>query len=98
MKLKTTSSLQKKHKFSGLDKYVIFCFASVIIYTITEQYLSLKTGVERSTLTTCFYGLFGGEFVSMALIKIFKLKGIKEEIQNGEENDSDSGGNKGSVG
>jgi hypothetical protein len=34
----------------------------------------------------------------MALIKIFKLKGIKEEIQNGEENDSDSGGNKGSVG
>jgi hypothetical protein len=39
-------------------------------------------GVTNDTLTTCVYGFFGGEIVTCALIKIFKLKG---DTNNGNE-------------
>lgn len=61
-------------KLNGLDKYVIFSIAVVLIYTIAEFITSTITGVEKSTLSTCVYGFFAGEVVSAALIRIFKLK------------------------
>ena len=64
-----------KKKLSGLDKYVIFCFSVLIVYTVAEFITSTITGVEKSTLSTCIYGFFGApELISLALIKIFKLK------------------------
>ena len=47
---------------------------SLIVYTIAQVIIMLKTGQEMSTLTTCFFAAFGGEFMLCALIKIFKIK------------------------
>lgn len=63
--------IKKRH---ALDTYVIFSITMLLIYTIVNQYLTYKTGYANDTLTTCFFGFFGGEVVTCALIKIFKLK------------------------
>ena len=59
--------------------FVGLSLAIVIIYTIIEMIVSSKTGITHDTLTTCFFAVFGGEVVSCALIKIFKLKGTDNE-------------------
>ena len=64
----------RKHKLNGLDKYVIFSISMLLIFTIAEIVTSFFTGTH-DTLTTCFFGCFGGEILSCALIKVFKLKG-----------------------
>lgn len=58
----------------SLTKFVVFSISALIIYTIVSQVVFVMTGMEYSTLTTCFYGAFGGEILMCALIKIFKLK------------------------
>lgn len=73
---------RKKKKLKGLDKYVIFCFVSIIIYTIAQTVVTIKTGVESSTLTTCFFSVFGGEVLICALIKRFKLKTESKESED----------------
>lgn len=75
---------RKKKKLKGLDKYVIFCFVSLIIYTIAQTVVTIKTGVESSTLTTCFFSVFGGEVLLCALIKRFKLKEEPKKDESGE--------------
>ena len=78
-----------KFKLKGLDIYVIFSIASLIIYTIVSQGMIIKTGQSLDVLTTCFFGFFGGEVVTCALIKIFKLreeaKLMNEEHEHEEE-------------
>ena len=65
----------KKRRLRGLDKYVIFSIALLILYTIAEFVTATVTGVEKSTLTLAFFGFFGApEIIGCALIKIFKLK------------------------
>lgn len=64
---------EKKLKHS-LDCYIIFSFASVIIYTVVQMVLVVKTGMTLDVLTTCIFGLFGGEILACAMIKRFKLK------------------------
>ena len=77
MKVKTgierLRSLKLK-KLSGLDKYIIFSFAVMIIYTIVELIISSITTISHDTLTTCLYGAFGGELLLCAMIKRLKLK------------------------
>ena len=63
-----------KKKLNGLDKYVIFSITLLLLYTIAEFVASSITGIPHDTLTTCFYAAFGGEILSCALIKVFKLK------------------------
>lgn len=63
----------------SLDKYVIFSISVMLIYAVVELTLSSITGLNHDTLTTALYGCFGGEILSCALIKIFKLKGEKNE-------------------
>lgn len=65
---------RKKKRMKGLDKYVIFCFVILIIYTAAQTIVTIKTGVESSTLTTCFFSVFGGEVLLCAIIKRLKLK------------------------
>ena len=66
----------KRHKpIPSLTKFVVFSFSVVIIYSIAEMIVSTVTGITHDTLTTCVYACFGGEILSCALIKIFKLKG-----------------------
>lgn len=75
---------RRRKKLNGLDKYVIFCFVSLIIYTISQTIVTVKTGTESSTLTTCFFSVFGGEVLLCALIKKFKLQKESKE-REGEE-------------
>lgn len=63
----------------SLDKYVIFSISVMLVYAVVELVLSSITGINHDTLTTALYGCFGGEILSCALIKIFKLKGEKNE-------------------
>lgn len=76
---------KQKKKIKSLDLYVIFSIISLIIYTIVSQIIATKNGIILDTLTTCFFGFFGGEIVTCGLIKIFKLRDIKKE--NIENND-----------
>lgn len=63
-----------KKKLSGLDKYVIFSFTVLIVYTIAEFVFSTITGIHHDTLTIALYGAFGGELLLCAVIKKYKLK------------------------
>lgn len=78
---------KKRKKLKGLDKYVIFCFTSLIVYTILQTIVTIKTGVESSTLTTCFFSVFGGEVLLCALIKKMKLHNESTEKESEVEND-----------
>ena len=68
--------LQKmNYKMSTLDKYLIFCFTVIIIYTITAIVFQWVTDMELSaSLTVGVYGFFGGEITLLAMIKRLKLK------------------------
>lgn len=77
---------RKRKKMKGLDKYVVFCFVSIIIYTIAQTVVTIKTGVESSTLTTCFFSVFGGEVLLCALIKKFKLKNESKKDESEDIN------------
>lgn len=74
----TSSQKPTQNKTTKTDKlamFVGFSLAIVIVYTIVEMIISSNTGITHDTLTTCFFAVFGGEVISCALIKIFKLKG-----------------------
>ena len=80
------SKIKSKFKnISALDVYVTFSILSLIIYTIISQLLSIFYGVVLDTLTTCFFGFFGGEIVTCGLIKIFKLKDLDKDKENTNE-------------
>ena len=64
-----------RHKrIPSLTKYVVFSISVLMIYSIAEFTCSNIYGISHDTLTTCVYACFGGEILSCALIKIFKLK------------------------
>ena len=69
-----------KKRLNGIDKYVIFSIAIVLIYTVVEFVFSSITQISHDTLTTCVYGFWAGEIVTLGLIKIFKLKEEKENV------------------
>lgn len=64
----------KKKKLTGLDKYVIFSFFCLIVYTISAYIVLIKTGQSLDTLSALFFSVFGGEVLVCALIKKLKLK------------------------
>lgn len=76
---------KKKKNLHGLDKYVIFSISCMILYTIVSQIIQTTTGYTNDTLTTCFFGFFGGEIVTCALIKIFKLTKTMKESKGFEK-------------
>lgn len=84
------SKPEKKEK--TLTRFVAFSLCSVIIFTIVSQIIFVQLGLEYTTLTTCFFSVFGGEVLSCALIKIFKLKG-EEKKDAGVCNTADDNGN-----
>lgn len=81
---------RKKKKLHGLDLYVIFSIAVLVIYTIVSQVILICTGYTYEVLTTCIFGFFGGEIVTCALIKIFKLRDVLKEVKL-NENEGDLG-------
>ncbi len=63
-----------RKKLSGLDKYCIFSFTVLLVYTVLEFVFSIFTGISHDTLTVAFYGAFGGELLCCAMIKRLKIK------------------------
>ena len=76
MKPKTgIERLKKLKKLSALDKYVIFSLTAIVIFTIIAIVYQWTSDIElSSTLITCFFACFGGELLSLAMIKRLKLK------------------------
>lgn len=64
----------RHRRTKSLTKYIVFSIVVILVYTIAEFITASITQVSHDTLTTCFYACFGGEILSCALIKIFKLK------------------------
>lgn len=74
-KLTGIEQLQKKNKkLSALDKYVIFSFTCLIVFTVVMICVQTITQTTQDTLITCFFGTFGGELLLCAMIKRLKLK------------------------
>ncbi len=67
-------TVKKKKKLPALDKYVIFSFTVLIIYSIAEFLVSTITGISHDVLTGFVYAAFGGELVMLCMIKRLKLK------------------------
>lgn len=80
---KKKKTLRDRLEAMPLSIYVCFSLGLIIIYSIVELIISTLTEISHDTLTTCFYSVFGGEIVSCALIKIFKLK------EEGDPEDND---------
>lgn len=58
-----------------LTKFIVFSLAMTILYTVIAIVFQAITGNELSSqLTVCFMAVYGGEVLSCALIKVFKLK------------------------
>ena len=74
-------TVRHPRKIPSLTKYVAFSIAVLIAYTVAELILATRSGVTHDSLTTCVFACFGGEILSCALIKIFKLK---EENNNAD--------------
>jgi hypothetical protein len=66
-------------KLHALDYYIIFCLFVLIVYTIVNLVIFKDSMTEPTTLTTCVFSAFGGEFLTCGLIKIFKIKKGKPE-------------------
>ena len=79
-KLIKLRSEEPKKRMSALDKYVIFSFSCLLIFTFVVKVYHFKSDMEFSpTLITCFYSCFGGELLLCAMIKRLKLKKGDEE-------------------
>ena len=76
-----TKLTNKKRTNHALDKYIIFCFTVIIIYTIVHTIIFFKLGIEATVLNALFYGVFGGEVLLCALLKRLKLKQEHELVK-----------------
>ena len=77
--------MKKKKKLPALDKYVIFSLTVLIIFTIVSFVYQFITQQEISaTLTTCFFAAFGGELLSLAMIKRLKLQDVNKKKEEEE--------------
>lgn len=79
---------KKKKKLNTLDKYLIFCFTVILIYTIAHTVIFAITGQEATTLTISVFACFSGEMVMCLLIKKFKLHD-EFKIIKGKKNEFD---------
>ncbi len=75
----TLRKIKKRSVTRSLTRYVVFSILMLIIYTsISFYFLWLEKPLDPD-LTSGFFGFFGGEIVICGLIKLFKLKGEKNE-------------------
>lgn len=73
----------RRKRTRTLDKYVVFSITILLIFTVSQMVITAITGIEQSTLITCFFACFGGELFLCAMIKRLKLKeGNRNEVDN----------------
>lgn len=64
-----------RKRLNTLDKFLIFCLAFAVIYTIAEQTrLWLTGGMEASSLSSGVFQLCTGEAFACVLLYRFKIK------------------------
>lgn len=63
-----------KDKGSKLKYFVVFSITVIMLMTIAVLLLKAITHEDYSSEYTIFCGVFGGEVLSCALIKIFQIK------------------------
>lgn len=66
--------VRKAAKLKDLDKYIIFSFTVLIIFTIVCTVIYCLKGDEPETLITAVFGVWGGELLLCAMIKRLKLR------------------------
>lgn len=72
---KKLTRIKNKIKKAPLSSYVAFSIAIIILYTIVVTILATTTGLDYSSYYSIFCGVFGGEVLMCAMIKVFKLRG-----------------------
>ena len=78
-KHKRRIKLSTKIKKLNLSAYVFFSIGCLLVYTVTGLIFTACDKSLSDTLTSCFFATFGGEILSCALIKIFKLRESNDE-------------------
>ena len=75
--------INKWKPMPSCTKFLVFCYAVLIIYSIVEFTVSSITGVTHDVLTGCVFACFGGvETLGVTIIKVFKLKGENNELDD----------------
>jgi hypothetical protein len=57
-----------------ITKFVVFCIAFLVLYTVVSIVIFYKTGNEASTLTNMVFTVFGIELVSCMVKAIINKK------------------------
>ena len=75
MRKESNPQKTKRRKLPALDKYVIFSFACIIIFTsVAIFYQFVSEDAISDALIVAFFGVFGGELLMLCMIKRLKLK------------------------
>lgn len=72
-----------KKKMPALDKYIIFCFVVLLLYTGIHITVFFIKDIEMTTIARLVYTAFGGEVLICALLKKLKLNNAhKKEMKD----------------
>ena len=79
-------NLKKRFKkLNDLDKYLIFSFITLILFTIAVLVIYIFIHDEPAVLVGCFFAAFAGEIYQCARIKKLKLHKEAEMMKKDEE-------------
>lgn len=79
-------------KLNKVDKYILMSVTLLILYTIIDRIILVRTGLSSDTLTTCFFAAFGTEILSCCIIKSLNIKNEGKEIKIDPEPIESQGG------
>lgn len=68
----------RRYTTRSLTRYVVFSISALLIFTITDVVLTCFSIELSDTLVQCFFAFFGGETVTCGIIKLFKLKEVRD--------------------
>jgi len=74
--------LKRNIKKAPLSSYVVLSLVMVVVFTITMTIIFCIYQTIPDTLVTCWYSCWAGECLLCALIKMFKLKGENNGLDN----------------
>jgi len=77
---KRIARFKRNLKKAPLSSYVAFSIIVILIYTVVCTILTATTDADYSSLYSVFVGVFGGEILVAAMIKIFKLRGENDGV------------------
>lgn len=79
---------KKKRKVSNIMLVIIV--TAIVTYTVASFWLTRATGVSiDSTLTTCYYAFWVSELISLAGIKVSKVKNNYDNSYTSDDSQSE---------